>query len=119
MIKINIENKTDYLLVSLGGMLDGSQAGPVSHKINLALVDTDTEQNIETNLIIDISDLQYISSGGLGLLLSIHRKVNDFGYKMIICNPSAMVSDLLTTTGMYGVLQVQPSVSSAVKTLKE
>ena len=118
MIKINIENKTDYLLVSLGGILDGSQAGPVSHKISLALVENDTEQEIKTNLIIDISDLHYISSGGLGLLLSIHRKVKDAGYKMIICNPSAMVSDLLTTTGMYGVLQVQPSVASAIKTIR-
>ena len=117
MLNINIEDNPDYILVTLKGHLDGSQTGPLSQKIGLALVPNDSEEGIKTNLIIDIRDLSYISSGGLGFLLAFHRKVKEAGLRMIICNPSPMVASLLDTTGMYGVFQVQPSVASAVKTI--
>lgn len=118
MLTINISSESEYILVTLKGHLDGSQTGPVSQKIGLALTPNDSEEGITTNLIIDISNLSYISSGGLGILLAFHRKVKEAGRRMIICNPSPMVAGLLDTTGMYGVFQVQPSVDSAVRTLK-
>ncbi len=119
MLSINISSDSDYILVTLKGHLDGSQTGPVSQKIGLALTPDESEEGIKTNLIIDIGGLSYMSSAGLGTLLAFHRKVKDAGRRMIICNPSPMVSGLLDTTGMYGVFQVQPSVASAVKTIKE
>ena len=83
----------------------------------MALNQRDGEEGITIDLIIDISGLNYISSAGLGVLLAFHRKAKESGRRMIICGPSAMVSGLLTTTGMYGVFQIQPSVASAIKTI--
>ena len=119
MLSINISTDSDYILVTLKGHLDGSQTGPVSQKIGLALTPNEREEGIKTNLIIDIGGLSYMSSGGLGILLAFHRKVKEAGRRMIICNPSTMVASLLDTTGMYGIFQVQPSVASAVRTLKD
>jgi len=118
MLSINISSESEYILVTLKGHLDGSQTGPVSQKIGLALIPDDGKEGIKTNLIIDISDLSYISSGGLGILLAFHRKVKEADRRMIICNPSPMVAGLLDTTGMYGVFQVQPSVDSAIRTIR-
>ena len=117
MLCIDINSTSDYILVTLGGILDGGETELASQKITQALIHEDDEETVKTNLIIDLSNLDYISSGGLGILLIFHRKVGKAGYLMIICNPSPMAAKLLTTTGMYGVFQIQPSVDSAIKTL--
>lgn len=116
MLNIDTKISSDYALITMTGNLDGNQAVIASQRISLALYQN-REENIKTNLIIDITNLAYISSGGLRILLAFHKKLAESNYKMIICNPTAMVSKLLTDTGMYGVFQVQPSVASAIKTV--
>ncbi|MDO4536798.1 MAG: STAS domain-containing protein [Coriobacteriales bacterium] len=48
-------------------------------------------------LTLDFSDLEYISSAGVRLIVSAYKKM---GGKLVICNASAEVIDVLTMTGV-------------------
>ena len=116
-MKIETEIKPGYLLVVLKGRFDAGWAAPVADRVNRILDETPEEDELKIDLIIDISKLIYISSGGLGILLALHKRMKRAGRRMILCSPSSMVSGLLTATGVYGIFQIQPSVLSAEKTL--
>ncbi len=116
-MKIEITNGPGYLLVTLGGRFDAAWASPVAGKVNLALEQATSKDGLQADLIVDISDVSYASSGALGILLALHKKLKAAGRRMILCNPVLMVSSLLSVTGMYGVFQIQPSVASAIRTL--
>ena len=116
-MKIETKIKPGHILVALKGNFDAGWTAPTAGKISRILDETAGEEGLEIDLIIDMSELNYISSGGLSILLAFHKRMKNAGRQMVLCNPSSMVSDLLTMTGMYGVFQIQPSVGAAIKTL--
>lgn len=68
-------------------------------------------------LILDVSDLHYIDSSGLGELLSIFTVARNRGGNMVVVNPVGRVKDALTVTKMYSFLPIHPTVEEALQFL--
>ncbi len=63
-------------------------------------------QSLRQDIIVDISDVDYINSAGLGLLLKTYQELNKSGYTLTILNPTAYIEELLKITGLDQLLEV-------------
>ena len=64
-------------------------------------------------LILDLSEVQYIDSAGLGLLVNAHVSAERGGRVLLLTGISPRVYTLLEMTRVHTVLQIYPSVSEA------
>ena len=59
-----------------------------------------------TCVVLDLSDVQYMSSAGLRLLLIAHKTMLEKGGKFLIANPQPVVKEVLDITGFSGILNL-------------
>ena len=57
-------------------------------------------------LVIDLKDLDYISSAGLRVLLGLAQTMEDQG-KMVVTNPNDAVMDVFSVTGFDDILTIE------------
>ena len=59
-----------------------------------------------TELVLDFSNLDYISSAGLRILLTLHKQMNKQG-SMKVTNVNEIVSEVFEVTGFCDILNVE------------
>lgn len=98
---MNIKKKMegDQLTVIIGGRIDTVTAPEVEAFIN---------ENLDgvNNLILDFKDVNYVSSAGLRVLLSLHKKMMVKG-EMKLINVNEAVSDVFEVTGFDEILSYE------------
>ena len=99
---INVTIMDTTILVKLSGRLDSSSAPQLEREINPQLVGI-------TSLTLDCTELLYISSSGLRVVLSLKKKMNSANGILVIQNPNEMVMDVFEATGFVEILDVQYS----------
>ena len=69
------------------------------------------------NLIIDLSQVTYISSRGLGILIDIHKKCQKNG-KLVLCGISDDVISVFKLTALNNVFVIVDSQEEAMSIMK-
>ncbi|MDR0908502.1 MAG: anti-sigma factor antagonist [Spirochaetaceae bacterium] len=96
---ITREHRNDGLLtIEAAGSLDANSAPALMQTFNETWGDTDTE------LLLDMNALGYISSAGLRVLVSIQKKLGD---KFKVINAAPAVYDVFTVTGIDDIIHVE------------
>ena len=81
-------------VLAVTGRIDGSTAGD----FEAALTElTDAGQN---NIILDMSDVDFVSSAGLRVLVNTRKAVNAAGGKIVLAEPSQQVIETLDIAGL-------------------
>ncbi|MEE3398682.1 MAG: STAS domain-containing protein [Eubacterium sp.] len=98
---LNIEKKSDgkNLSFALSGRLDTTTAPDLEKEV---------KENIEgvEKLDFDFSDLAYISSAGLRVLLSAQKIMNKQG-EMVVKNCSEEIKEIFEVTGFSDILTIE------------
>ena len=97
------EGQVHYLFME--GDLIGDEVGP---RI-AGLVSDSVEAGIKT-VVIDLEKVRYISSSGLGLLITLLTKMKNAGGELFLTAPSEHVKKLLLITKLNGIFRVVESV---------
>jgi anti-sigma B factor antagonist len=87
------------------GDLIGDEVGPIIAE----LVSDSVEEGIKT-MVIDLEKVRYISSSGLGLLITLLTKMKNAGGELFLTAPSEHVKKLLLITKLNGIFTVVESV---------
>ena len=87
------------LTLSLSGALDTENAPKLEEVMNESLTGV-------TSLIIDLKDLNYISSSGLRLLLALRKQVATDGGKLQIRNISNDIRQVFMMTGFISLFEI-------------
>ena len=92
--------KDDVTELSLVGRLDTTTAPELDEELKTLFADG------VTNLVIDLKQLEYISSAGLRELLFAQKNIKEDG-KMIIRNVSPAVMEVFDITGFSDILTIE------------
>jgi anti-anti-sigma factor len=65
------------------------------------------------NLIVDMSGVSFLASIGIRHLVSAAKAVSRRGGRLILLNPTEMVEEVLTTSGLTSLLPIARSDSEA------
>lgn len=84
------------------GILDGTQAEAFRQEVDAAL-----EEGVNT-LLIDLSNITFVDSSGLGILVVVLKKVRACGKSMYVCSINDQVKMLFELTSMDRVFEVLP-----------
>ena len=82
------------------GVLDSTQAAEVRTQVSEALATG------ARTLLIDLENITFIDSSGLGTLVSMLKKVRSQDCEMVVCSASPQVKMLFELTSMDQVFQV-------------
>ena len=91
-------NKT--LTMSVSGEIDTFAASEFENEIN-------SEINTFDSLILDFENLEYISSGGLRVLISTQKKLQPQQKTFKIINSPEIIKDILAETGLTEILTIE------------
>ena len=97
-MKIDLRKEENKLFISLEGKLDTNTSPELDEKI--------TELEGIEELYIDLQNVDYISSAGLRVLLSMQKIMNKQG-KMVIQNVCENVMDIFEVTGFSEILNIE------------
>lgn len=75
--------------VKLAGRLDSNQVDETRAVL----------ERVQSSVKVDFSELRYISSAGLGLLLGTQKRLMNGGHKIEIINMSPHIRDIFTIAG--------------------
>lgn len=98
-IKTDVSN--NKLVITLSGRLDTITSPQLEEEIRHISLD-----EIEI-IILDIKELEYISSAGLRLILKIHKKMSAKGGVLKLINVNEMISEVFYMTGMSDFLDIE------------
>ena len=95
MINMQTGEQDGIKILTLSGRLDGDGSIRLHERINEE-IDYDKD-----SLLLDMSEVEYISSAGLRVLILATRTIkNEFG----LCNPTSMVREVFTMTKLDSAL---------------
>jgi anti-sigma B factor antagonist len=103
------EIKGNTLILRISGDLIGEDNGT---QLVSAVNDAMTHKVL--TCIIDISELRYINSSGIGVLITILTKFRNKGGEVYLMNPSESVKKLLVITKLNAIFQVIKSEAEAI-----
>ncbi len=63
-------------------------------------------------LVIELSGVESIDAGGLGVLVELHNWAQDRNQSVQLVNPTRRVRELLEMTRLHSVLQVSPTTQN-------
>ena len=96
-IKNRIYEKTLYVILS--GELDEHRA----YQTRISLDDIFSKPNFN-QVIIDLSELEFMDSTGIGVLVGRYKKLKDKNIPIFICNPSSHAERIFKMTGLYDLM---------------
>lgn len=94
------EIKSNRLILRISGDLIGEDSGT-----QLITAVGEALNHQVPVCIIDISDLRYINSSGIGVLITILTKFRNKGGEVYLMNPSENVKKLLVITKLNAIFQ--------------
>ncbi|MBQ1252133.1 MAG: STAS domain-containing protein [Firmicutes bacterium] len=96
---IEIKKNEEVTIIEIAGRLDTTTAPALDKAINNDIGDTQ-------NLVLDIKNMEYISSAGLRILLGAQKKMQKIG-SMKVINVCAEVMDVFEMTGFADILVIE------------
>ena len=96
---IGIAKETVSLTMKLGGRLDTTTAPELEKAF-------EENMDVSKDLILDMKELEYISSAGLRVLLAAQKKMNQSG-KMKLTGVSDEVMEVFEITGFSDILTIE------------
>jgi len=112
-MQIEVESKGDVSVVRCGGSLDADSIAAFK-KIAYELVDKGA-----TRLVVDCSNLTFVDSMGLGVLISLLRRVRQGNGDVKMASLSDDVKTIFEITRLHRLFEVCADTTTAIKRFGE
>lgn len=111
-MEINIKNLKDIKLVELIGDVDASTAPAVQQEISPLA-------RAKSKILLELSQVDYMSSAGLRVLLSLYRQTTAQDGKLVLVGLSEDLRDTMSVTGFLDFFTTSENFDAGLKELKE
>lgn len=102
-MEAQVEEKGDIIVVRVQGRLDAASSPQLEKRINSII------EAGHFKLILNLSGVDYLSSAGMRLMLSVSKKLKNLEGKVVACSLSEDVMDVIKMAGFHQVLELYPS----------
>ena len=99
-MEIREENQGDSITLFISGEIDGTNVDEFEEQVNGAAEKTQ-------DLSLDLSDLEYVSSAGLRVFLTLQKKVKQMGNEVVLRNVNEEVMEIFSVTGFVKLLNIE------------
>ena len=98
---MQVKNRThnNVLYISLDGELDEHTAEYTRINLDQAMTQTRAAQ-----IVIDLANLRFMDSTGIGVLIGRYKKMRDRNVPIFISNPSTQAERIFKMTGLYSIM---------------
>ena len=103
--------KNGITILSVSGRMDATNVNEFDTACHAKL------ENSVSRMIIDLKDLEYISSAGLRGILSLEKSVRAGKKKIAYCAMQPMVADVFKISGFNSILAIYSSLDEALAAL--
>jgi stage II sporulation protein AA (anti-sigma F factor antagonist) len=111
-LHIDLSSKDDILIIRLVGELDHHTAEQLRSKVEEKM-----DQHGIKHILLNLKDLTFMDSSGLGVILGRYKRVTQLGGQMIICAISPSIYRLFELSGMFKILKIVDSEQQALEVL--
>ena len=109
-MKITTQNQDDITIINIAGRLDASSAEEAETTILAAEGD-------DSKIILNLEDLEYISSAGLRVLLLSAKKVHSGHGKFCVVALSKPVREVFEISGFSSIFEIADTLDEGIKTV--
>lgn len=103
-LEFSVINKN--LIVRFNGELDHHTAKEIREKI-----DSTYSDNLLKNIVIDLSNLQFMDSSGIGLIMGRYKLASNNNGKIYLINVSDRVKKILNMSGILKIVKIIDNLS--------
>lgn len=108
VMEINTSEMRRVQLFEVIGRVDSTNATELGNAMDKAVDDG------KSNLVLDLSGVEYMSSAGLREMVRVLKRVKRVGGDLRIANPSERVREVLELAGLDSVFEIYPTQVEAV-----
>jgi anti-sigma B factor antagonist len=106
-----IEERGGVRIIPMHGELAGDDSGDFVEAV------TNLLGGPGARIVLDLHDVQFMRSDGLGVLVRVTAQANVQEGRIILANPSPFVAGVLSTTRLDRFFEICPTVDDAIKKL--
>ncbi|NEQ38337.1 MAG: anti-sigma factor antagonist [Okeania sp. SIO3I5] len=111
-MEINIKTVEEIKVVELNGDIDANTAPDVQKQV-VPLAEPDSK------ILMDMTQVPYMSSAGLRMLLSLYRQAESKKGKVVLVGLSEELQDTMSVTGFLDFFTTVEKVEEGMEKLKE
>lgn len=105
---ITLSTETDPMVTAVAGRLDLRTAPELRAQVSAALVAG------PGSMIIDLSNVEFIDSSGLGVLIGLHKQAAAQGGRVTLVPPSGSARQIFALTRTESYFNIVPSQHAAL-----
>ena len=114
MLSLDDQKENGVSVCMLRGRLDGNTSEQADRHLH------EREQKEATgDLILDLSELDYLSSAGLRIFLMSAKRAKSQNRQIVLAAPNENVQQVLTISGFSSILQIFPDRTAAAEALAQ
>ena len=110
-LAFSVTREAGYAVLSVAGNVDAG----TEQRFRDAL--TSVLAHGVPRIVVDLSRVAFMSSAGIGVLMGVRRVLADAGGSLVLASPHGEVAQVLSITGVAGVIPVTASLADAVAAL--
>ena len=107
-----IKKTDESLIVTVTGALDHHIAAKLRTKIDSRL------GGEVKNIIFDFSELSFMDSSGVGMIMGRYKAVQKAGGSVIVAGATPQVERILKISGLMNIVDVTSSIGQAIEKIK-
>ncbi|MFM7887069.1 MAG: STAS domain-containing protein [Pseudanabaena sp.] len=100
-------------VIKPSGRLDVTTAAEFRRQVN----DIASDPNSPKYLLVDLQEISFMDSSGLGALVSALKSIRNSNGEMVVCGANAQVQMLFELTSMTKIFKIYPTIDEFNATL--
>ncbi|MBU0509240.1 STAS domain-containing protein [bacterium] len=109
---VSSSKRDGVFIIALAGKLMGDDTNDFYQVIGQAAT-----ENIKS-VVLDLKDVDWINSTGLGMIIAGSARVRDMGGTLKLAQPNDSISKVLTLNRLHQIFEIHPTIEAAIASFK-
>ena len=111
-MQIIFQSRDNILIVKLIGELDHHGAEQIREKIDNKIISSNSK-----SLILDLSELKFMDSSGIGIIIGRYKVISSVGGKLYIVCPSKSINKLIRMCSIEKIIVIKDTLDEIYETI--